>query len=176
MKDKREELSWVCAIMPDATNRKIVNLCRELNHEIGLPETVFKFPLHISLKKSFRTLRFEEVREDALALLKQHMPMSCRVSGVTLHKNMIWLNITPNESLLKFHQELDALLLSKYGVPVDKFDKMFQPHISLFTSGDRDDIMDMYDLLKEEDLRIDNVEFRKFVIGSSGHRDTFYEL
>jgi hypothetical protein len=44
------------------------------------------------------------------------------------------------------------------------------------TSGDRDDIMDMYDLLKEEDLRLDNVEFRKFVIGSSGHRDTFYEL
>jgi 2'-5' RNA ligase len=102
--------------------------------------------------------------------------MSCQVSGVTLHKNMIWLNITPNESLLKFHQELDALLLSKYGVPIDKFDKVFQPHISLFTSGDRDDIMDMYDLLKEEDIRLDDVEFHKFVIGSSVHRDTFYEL
>lgn len=47
--------------------------------------------------------------------------------------------IMPGESLLKFHQELDALLLSKYGVPIDKFDKVFQPHISLFTSGDRDD-------------------------------------
>jgi hypothetical protein len=49
---------------------------------------------------------------------------------------------------LKFHQELDTLLLSKYGVPIDKFDKVFQPHISLFTSGDRDDILDMYDLLR----------------------------
>jgi hypothetical protein len=91
----KEELSWVCSIMPEATNRKIVSLCRELNQEIGLPETVFKFPLHISLKKSFRTQRYEEVYEDA-----------------------------------------------------------FQPHISLFTSGDRDDIMDMYKLLKEEDLRL----------------------
>jgi 2'-5' RNA ligase len=178
MKDKamREELSWVCAIMPEATNRKIVDLCKELNRGIGLPETVFKFPLHISLKKSFRTQRFDEVREDALSLLKQHTPMSCQVSGVTLHKNMIWLNITPNESLLRFHKELDALLLSKYSVPIDKFDKVFQPHISLFTSGDRDDIMDMYDLLKEEDIRLDDVEFHKFVIGSSVHRDTFYEL
>jgi hypothetical protein len=53
---------------------------------------------------------------------------------------------------------------------------VFQPHISLFTSGDRDDIMDMYDLLKEEALRFDDVEFHKFVIGSLAHRDTFYEL
>jgi 2'-5' RNA ligase len=127
------------------------------------------------LKKSFRTQRFEEVREDALSLLKQHTPMSCQVSGVTLHKNMIWLNITPNESLLKFHRELDALLQSKYGIPIDKFDKVFQPHISLFTSGDSDDILDMYDMLNEENLRLD-VEFHKFVIGSSVHRDTFYEL
>jgi 2'-5' RNA ligase len=88
---------------------------------------------------------------------------------------MIWLNITPNESLLKFHRELDALLLSKYGIPIDKFDKVFQPHISLFTSGENDDILDMYDLLNEENLRLD-VEFHKFVIGSSVHRDTFYEL
>jgi hypothetical protein len=36
--------------------------------------------------------------------------------------------------------------------------------------------MDMYDLLKEEDLLLDVVEFHKFVIGSSAHRDTFYEL
>jgi 2'-5' RNA ligase len=171
----REELSWVCAIMPETTNRKIVNLCKELNKGIGLPETVFKFPLHISLKKSFRTQRFEEVSEDALTLLKQHKPMTCQVSGVTLHKNMIWLNITPNESLLKFHRELDALLQSKYGIPIDKFDKVFQPHISLFTSGDSDDILDMYDMLNEENLRLD-VEFHKFVIGSSVHRDTFYEL
>jgi 2'-5' RNA ligase len=178
MKDKAisEELSWVCAIMPEATNRKIVNLCRELNKGIGLPETVFKFPLHISLKKSFRTHRFEKVREDALSLLKQHTPMSCQVSGVTLNKNMIWLNIMPNESLLKFHQALDTLLLSKYGIPIDKFDKVFRPHISLFTSGDRDDILDMYDLLKEENLSLDDVEFHKFVIGSSVHHDTFYEL
>jgi hypothetical protein len=53
---------------------------------------------------------------------------------------------------------------------------VFQPHISLFTSGDKDDIMDMYNLLKEEDLRLGDVEFHKFVIGSSVHRDTFYEL
>jgi 2'-5' RNA ligase len=172
----KEELAWVCAIMPDDVNREITSLCRELNAGIGLPETVFKFPLHISLKKSFRTGDFDGVHAEALALLKRHMPISCRVSGVTLHKNMIWLNITPNESLLKFHQELDALLLSKFGIAIDKFDKVFQPHISLFTSGNRDDIMDMYNLLREENIHLDNVEFHKFVIGSSLHRDTFYNL
>lgn len=172
----KEELSWVCAIMPEAANRKIVRLCKELNKGIGLPETVFKFPLHISLKKSFRTNDFSGVQADALALLKRNMPISCQVAGVTLHKNMIWLNIKPNESLLKFHNELDSLLLSKYGVPIDKFDKIFKPHISLFTSGNCDDIQDMYELLQEEDIKLDNVEFRRFVIGSSIHCDTFYDL
>jgi 2'-5' RNA ligase len=172
----KDELAWVCALMPEVTNRKIVGLCKELNRGVGLPEMVFKFPLHISMKKSFRTHDFEAVRADALDLLRQHAPMSCEVSGVTLHKNMIWLNITPNASLLKFHQQLDALLLEKYGVPVDKFDKVFQPHISLFTSGDREDIQAMCDLLQEENLHLQDVEFHKFVIGSSAHRDTFYEL
>ncbi len=172
----REELSWVCAIVPECTSRQIVGLCKELNRGVGLPETVFKFPLHISLKKSFRTQHFEAVREDALALVRQHTPMRCRISGVTLHKRMLWLNITPNDSLLEFHRELDTLLQRKYGVPIDKFDKVFQPHISLFTSGSEEDIVEMYELLQEEDIRIDDVEFRKFVIGSSMHRDTFYEL
>jgi hypothetical protein len=172
----KEELAWVCAMMPDNINRRIVGICKELNRGIRLPENVFKFPLHISLKKSFHTNDFNEVHADALALLRQHTPISCNVSGVTLHKNMIWLNIIPNDSLLKFHQMLDVLLLNKYGIPIDKFDKMFKPHISLFTSGERDDIQEMYELLKEENLRFDDVVFHKFVIGSSDHRDTFYDL
>jgi 2'-5' RNA ligase len=172
----REELAWVCAIMPEDVNRKIVSICKELNKGIGLPENVFKFPLHISLKKSFRTNDFDRVHSDALALLKQHQPISCKVSGVTLHKNMIWLDISPNESLLTFHHALDTLLKEKYGISIDKFDKVFRPHISLFSSGDRDDILEMYELLREENLRIDDVEFHKFVIGSSIHRDTFYDL
>jgi 2'-5' RNA ligase len=172
----KDELAWVCAILPDVVNRNIISKCKELNKVIGLPETVFKYPLHISLKKSFRTHDFEAVQADALALLKQHIPISCRVSGVTLHKNMIWLNIMPNESLMNFHHELDSLLLSKYNISINKFDKIFHPHISLFTSGDLNDIQEMYELLQEEDLQIDYVEFKRFVIGSSAHRDKFYEL
>ena len=171
-----EELAWVCAIMPEETNKAIVSLCKDLNTGIGLPETVFKFPLHISLKKSFHTRDFEDVRADALTLLKQHSPMSCRVSGVTLHKGMIWLNITPNDSLLRFHHALDQLLKDKYDIAIDRFDKKFTPHISLFTAGSKADILEMYDLLCEEDLHIDNVVFHRFVIGSSAHRDTFYNI
>ena len=172
----REELAWICAIMPEGINDKITRICKELNKNVGLPETVFKFPLHISLKKSFRTHNFFEMREDALDLINRHMTMSCRVSGVTLHRNMIWLDITPNESLLKFHSALDALLFNKYDVIIDKFDRMFNPHISLFTSGDREKIAEMFDLLQKEDLNFDNIEFRRFVIGSSAHKDTFYDL
>lgn len=172
----RDELAWICAIMPEEINNQITGMCKELNREIGLPETVFKFPLHISLKKSFRTHDFDGMRDDAHDLLNRHMPMSCRINGVTLHRNMIWLNIKPNESLLAFHKELDNLLLNNYDIIVDKYDRIFQPHISLFTSGERDKIIEMYELLKTRDLNFPNVEFHKFVIGSSLHKDTFYNL
>jgi hypothetical protein len=53
------ELMWVCALLPDDINRELVDICREVNRNIGLPEDVFRFPLHISMKKSFRTKEFE---------------------------------------------------------------------------------------------------------------------
>lgn len=48
-----KELMWVCGLLPQKEQEKLVEICKEANREIGLPEVVFKFPLHISMKKSF---------------------------------------------------------------------------------------------------------------------------
>ena len=104
-KTTKSELAWICGIVPKATNQRIVALCKELNASVGLPETVFRFPL-------------------------------------------------------------------------DRFDRDFNPHVSLFTSGKPEQIQEMFDMLREEPEGLESLRMtiNRFVIGASGHRDVFYEV
>lgn len=72
------ELMWVCGILPETLNREIVSICRDANQKIGLPETVFRFPLHISMKKSFYTEDFKTVKQTVVDFLLQKGIVPCR--------------------------------------------------------------------------------------------------
>lgn len=168
-----QELSWICGIAPTDFKEKIEGLCKELNTDIGLPETVFRFPLHISMKKSFQTADFEKVRQNLIELVKSHGSVKCRIANVVLHKNMIWLSIEKSEDIMKLHRDIDALLLTKYNIPTDKFDINFKPHISLFTKGAKDDIQNMYGRLKKL-IKPTEIKINRFVVGSSRHKDIYF--
>ena len=72
-------------------------------------------------------------------------------------------------------RELDRMLKEKYKVPVNRYDRIFQPHISLFTRGTQEQMRAMYERLKGIDFG-GKIKINRFVIGSSGHKDTFYSL
>lgn len=170
-----QELAWVCAVMPEDYVRQIKGLCLEANRGIGLSEKVFKFPLHISLKKSFLTDRFPEVRDALLDYFKQRGPFKIKVGRLIRHEGMLWLNIVRTPELLKVHDEIDALLETRFGIPRHKFDKHFEPHISLFTDWDDEKITDIYEALEEE-FEPKILTARKIVVGADRERDTFLEL
>ena len=174
----KSELAWICGIVPKATNQRIVALCKELNVSVGLPETVFRFPLHISMKKSFQTVDFEKVREDLSVLVKAHGPLECVTGKLVVHRNMIWLPVQKTAPITALHNAIDQLLLEKYGIPLDRFDRDFNPHVSLFTSGKPEQIQEMFSLLREEPEGLESLRMtiNRFVIGASGHRDVFYEV
>lgn len=169
------ELGWVCGIVPPTVNKEITMLCKLLNADIFLPENVFKFPLHISLKKSFHCQDFEALRCDVAQLIQQMGPIRCEVGEAVLHRQMIWLPIANTGDIKQVHEALDHMLLDKYGVPIDKFDARFQPHISLFTSGDQERINCMFHLMQQETFA-QSMQIRRFVIGSSAHKDVFYDV
>ena len=73
------------------------------------------------------------------------------------------------------HEKLDRLLDVKYGIPISRYDRVFQPHISLFTRGTSEQMKNMYEKLKNREFG-NEIEISRFVIGSSGHKDTFYNL
>lgn len=170
-----KELMWACALLPDETNGEIASLCKRLNKDVRLPETVFRFPLHISLKKSWECDRFFDAQRDVAAFIQSNGRFEIGFDSPVLHKNMIWLPVCVTKKLQEIHDGLDSLLLEKYRVPQDRFDLAFKPHISLFTKGDQKDVMKMFDLLKNE-MKPMTTTIRRIVIGGAVHRDTYYDL
>ena len=169
------ELAWICAITPDEFRKTVTEICLSENKSIGLPENVFKLPLHISLKKSFYTDAFNSVKDDILKIMNDIGRFRCRIDGVNLHRDMLWLSLFNDGDLRCLHEELDRMLQVKYGIPISKYDRVFQPHISLFTRGDGEKMKKMYDRLKKVEFGSE-IEISRFVIGSSGHKDVFYDL
>ena len=143
-----QELMWVCAIAPDEFQNTAAQLCLAENNTIGLPENVFKLTLHISMKKSFYTESFDSVKQDVLKLINSIGRFSCRVGKIDLHRNMLWLSLINDGELCRLHEELDRLLDEKYGIPISRYDRIFQPHISLFTRGTLEQLQTMYSRLK----------------------------
>ena len=161
--------------MPETYVDRIKALCMEANEVIGLSTSVFKFPLHISLKKSFYTDSFPEVKNAVLEYFRSLGPFHVKVGELVKHDGMLWLDIVPTEALLKVHEDLDALLESRFQIPRHRFDKHFSPHISLFTDRDADKIEDMFEALREE-FCPEVLPIRKIVVGAERERDTYLEL
>ena len=170
-----QELMWICAIAPEKFRKAVTERCRSENKDIGLPENVFKLPLHISLKKSFYTEDFDHVKEDMLKIMNGTGRFHCYIDKTSLHQNMIWLSLRNDGDLRNLHEELDRMLEAKYNIPISRYDRTFEPHISLFTRGTPEQMKRMYDRVKEIDFGSE-MEICRFVIGSSGHKDTFYNL
>lgn len=170
-----QELAWVCAVMPEDYVRHIKGLCLEANRGIGLSEKVFKFPLHISLKKSFLTDRFPEVREDLLDYFRRRGQFEIKAGRLVRHEGMLWLDIVRTPDLLKVHEEIDNLLENRFGIPRHRFDTRFEPHISLFTDRDNEKIAQMYEAIREE-FEPEILTVGKIVVGADRERDTLLEL
>jgi 2'-5' RNA ligase len=170
-----KELMWVCAILPSELNNRLAVLCRRNNRDLNLPEDVFKFPLHISMKKSFYTTQFDEAKAQIKSFIFERGKINCRVGGVEIHKNMIWLTIETKGELANWHNDLDKILLEKFAIPVVPFDANFHPHISLFTKGSEEQIRQMYARLKAQIQPMD-ITLDRFVIGSSMHKDEFFDF
>jgi 2'-5' RNA ligase len=170
-----KELMWVCALLPEELNQHLAALCKAENKTIGMPTNVFRFPLHISMKKSFQTTAFESVKAEILHHIQLHGEISCQTANVTCHKKMLWLPVNPARAILDWHNSLDARLLDKFGIPIDRFDANFAPHISLFTKGNQTQLEEMRLRLAEKISPME-LTLHRFVIGSSLHGDAFFTV
>lgn len=171
-----KELMWVCGLLPEDTNKRIVEICKEANRNIGLSESVFRFPLHISMKKSFYTISFDEVKTEILEHIRRNGVLHCRTSEVTCHRNMLWLPVEANGEIKDWHNSLDEILLSKCGILIDRFDKNFEPHITLFMGENQEGELEKMKKELTDKILPAEIEISRFVIGASAHKDEILNL
>jgi 2'-5' RNA ligase len=88
---------------------------------------------------------------------------------------MIWLPIEPSGEIKQWHDELDKSLFNGFGIPIDRMDMEFKPHISLFTKGQEKQLFEMKQRLNGI-IEPMELTLNRFVVGSSRHGDEYFEV
>ncbi len=131
-----KEFISICGIIPEDINEKIKEICLKENEDLKLSDRFFRFQLHVSMKRTFLCSEFEEMKADVKSFLVNEGKICCGYSHLIRNKDMLWLILNDDKKLKEVHSGLDRLLLDKYGVPIDTFDKHYLPHVTIFHKGD----------------------------------------
>lgn len=170
-----KQLMWISTLLPKEINNEIADKCLLANKDIGISERFFDFPLHISLKRTFYTDNFVDVKNDLKGLLIENGPLNINGLEVIKNKDMLWLEIVDSKELVEIHRKIDSLLNDKYQIPIDEFDKNYYPHVSLFRSEDMMKLDMMYQKIKN--LKFDELMILDtFAMGTSLDNNEFLKL
>ena len=89
-----KEFVWVCGIIPEDVNNEIKEICLKENEDLSLSERFFRFNLHISLKRTFYTEEFDQVKDDLKELLSAYKRIDCGNTYLVKNSDMLWLRIS----------------------------------------------------------------------------------
>ncbi len=143
---------WIGCKLPEDFAHALRQYCLEKNEDIGLDTVAFELPQHISLKISFRTEAPQAVLDCLRAFASRQKPFSVGLSQPEEVSGVLWLPVEENETLRRLHQELDALLEEKFGIPQHPFDKIFAFHSTLFLDKDQEKLGAMARKLESMEL------------------------
>ncbi|MBQ6493548.1 MAG: hypothetical protein IJI92_06770 [Erysipelotrichaceae bacterium] len=166
------QLMWIYGLLPQEETGIICDICRKQNEDLKLSEHFLDFPLHISLKRSFYTADFENVRDDILKITDR--TIECGEIYPYKQKDMIWLRITKEDEIRAVHEELDEYLRDRYQIAIDGFDRTYLPHVSLFHNCDELRKEKMYERLTEL-LPPLKVKIDRYIIGSKVNSNVIYD-
>ena len=143
-------------------------------HRLSSP--TLTLPFHISLKISFWVPDnlCQNVMNDIRDFCKSIKPFAITVNETEVSGSIIWLTIEYCAELTNIHQELDKLLLDKYGIEQHPFDKDFIFHTSILIMNNEENIRSAFDEIK--DINIPRVlDARQIIIGlsKSGQAGTY---
>ena len=144
--------------------------CRAEKIEKGLnvKNSCYTLPMHISLKISFpmEEALFDSVVADVEKIYSSHEAFDIEADGIENESVIVWIRMKENEKLNAIHDELNELLLRKYGVPLHEYDTDYKFHTTLFMDSDTDKMNAAYDAIKNETMP-KTLRADRFPIGTS---------
>ncbi len=169
------ELMWIHMLIDEESRKKIVSLCRQYNEDLGMSGHFIDHFLHISLKRSFYTDRFEEIQMDLSKMLSEASCFVVHDGCLKKVKDRLWICFEEYEELKKLHEKTDAYLKERYDIEIDTFDSNYLPHISLFKEAEEEKTGQMLKRL-QKDLEGIDVKIDRFCIGGKAHGNEIYHL
>lgn len=125
---------WTGLVFEKRDEEYIRKICKRINEKYGLREVSYTLPQHISLKTSFYYEEYKEVINHIKNVLYNTFPLSVTVTGISkINNGVIWFEIEETQELRNIHNLLNNELLSKFNIPLIKFDgEKFKFHSTIF--------------------------------------------
>lgn len=135
---------------------------------IGFTHSNFTLPLHISLKISFPVPEDQvaSVFRDLTEVFASIPSLSIPVKGIELDEVIVWIRMEENPILNALHDQLNALMLEKYNVPLHAYDQDYKFHTTLFMDDDQQKVRQAFDAIRNVAVPAELIA-RCFVIGTS---------
>jgi 2'-5' RNA ligase len=139
-----------------------------VEESIGFNNSNFTLPFHISLKISFEVDNtiYSDVVNTIVEYYKTLKPFDIEVSGIEIENVIVWLRMEESEITNKIHDDLDRILMEKYGVPRHEYDLDYKFHTTLFMDSDEEKIFSAYHKIKGMEIPL-SLHADRFLIGAS---------
>lgn len=169
----KKQLMWTSATLKQEDINIIKNICINNTKDLSLSDRFFRFPLHISIKRTYYVEDYLIVKKEIKKLLDSYTDIVIDRLYLYKNKDMLWLRINNENTFIDLHNKLDDLLLDKFNIPIDEFDKNYVPHITLYRD-DEDKIDVLYERLKDK-LILNDISIDKYALGTSLDNNEFYK-
>ena len=158
---------WI-GIDADEQLRRIGERARKLKKRFMTADAGLALPLHISLKMSFPVEedQAETVVNDIETYLRDQTPFEIAVKGYEYHSVIAWIRMENNAALDRIHDDLNGMLLEKYGVGLHEYDLDYAFHTTLFMENDTERVEECYKAIVDEPLP-KTLSVDRFLIGCS---------
>ena len=140
----------------------------DVNRRLAFENFCYTLPFHISLKMSFQVENalFDKILADVESYYSTITPFEIDIKGIENESVIVWVRMCENKRLNKIHDDLNALLLDKYGVGLHEYDTDYKFHTTLFMDGDTSKIDAAFDMVKDTPLP-QSITANRFIIGRS---------
>lgn len=138
-----------------------------VERRIGAEHSCYTLPMHVSLKMSFA------VGDEAAAVISDleryfaaQKPFTMRVRGIECEGPIVWIRMERSAKLDLLHDELNSMLLERYGVGLHEYDTDYKFHTTLYMGNSEDRVRTAYESLLDIPLP-KALTASRFVIGTS---------
>ena len=158
---------WVALKLKEDFANNVRQQCKTINKDVNVCVDALRLPAHISLKISFLIEDNDKQMhiENIINLIKRKLPLKVQTNKIVKFNNIIWVTYDDNKVLDDLHNELDEMLLS-YGISKHEYDYEFKFHSTLFIDENIDKINEIYDKIKDIDVRKEEI-IDTIIIGES---------